>query len=58
METIKLYNEQVLEAERIVEEVVESKLSVVGGDSGADSLIWLWEVHSSGREQSVKQSLY
>ena len=41
MQTIKLYNEQVVEAECIVEEVVESKLSVVGGDSGADSVIWL-----------------
>lgn len=56
-QTIKLYNEQVPEAERIVEEMVESKLSVVGGDSGADSLIWPWEVNSSGMEQFVKQSL-
>lgn len=46
LQTIKLYNEQVLdEEERIIEEKVESGLSVGGGDS----LIWPWEVHSSGK---------
>ncbi|KAK7127832.1 hypothetical protein R3I93_005543 [Phoxinus phoxinus] len=44
LQTIKLYNEQVADEERIVEEKVESGLSVGGGDS----LIWPWEVHSSG----------
>ncbi|XP_039681977.1 uncharacterized protein LOC120575326 [Perca fluviatilis] len=49
-EKIKLYNEQVADEERILEEKVESRLSVVEGDSGADCLIWPWEVHS--RESS------
>lgn len=56
-ETIKLYNEQVPDEERIVEEKVESRLSVVGGDSGADSLIWPWEVHSSGMEQFLSKAI-
>jgi len=43
LETIKLYNEQVADEERIIEEKVETGLSV-----GGDSLIWPWEVHSSG----------
>ncbi|XP_028432432.1 uncharacterized protein LOC114554662 [Perca flavescens] len=49
-EKIKLYNEQVADEERILEDKVESRLSVVEGDSGADCLIWPWEVHS--RESS------
>ncbi|XP_059361847.1 uncharacterized protein LOC132101149 [Carassius carassius] len=44
LQAIKLYNEQVPDEERIAEEKV---VSVGGGDSGADSLIWPWEVHSS-----------
>ncbi|KAF4097447.1 hypothetical protein G5714_021455 [Onychostoma macrolepis] len=47
LEAIKLYNEQVPDEERIAEEKVVSGLSVERGDSGADSLIWPWEVHSS-----------
>ncbi|XP_077061924.1 uncharacterized protein LOC143714596 [Siphateles boraxobius] len=43
LETIKLYNEQVADEERIVEEKVESRLSVGEGDS----LLWPWEMHSS-----------
>ena len=50
-EKIKLYNEQVADEERILEDKVESRLSVVEGDSGADCLIWPWEVHSRGIEQ-------
>ncbi|XP_051272930.1 uncharacterized protein LOC127372973 [Dicentrarchus labrax] len=46
LETIKLYNEQVSNEEQIDVVKVESRLSVVGGDTGAD-LIWPWEVHSS-----------
>lgn len=38
-ETIKFYNEQVPDEERIVEEKVESRPSVVGGDTESDSLI-------------------
>ncbi|KAK2906701.1 hypothetical protein Q8A67_005686 [Cirrhinus molitorella] len=46
-DTIKLYNEQVPDEERIVEEKVVSGLSVAGGDREAESVIWPWEVHSS-----------
>ncbi|KAF4118103.1 hypothetical protein G5714_000154 [Onychostoma macrolepis] len=46
LEAIKLYNEQVPDEECIAEEKVVSGLSVER-DSGADSLIWPWEVHSS-----------
>ncbi|XP_062320899.1 uncharacterized protein LOC134023010 isoform X2 [Osmerus eperlanus] len=46
-DSIKCYNEQVPDEERIAEEKVENGLSVVGGDSGADSLIWPWEVNNS-----------
>ncbi|XP_016116980.1 uncharacterized protein [Sinocyclocheilus grahami] len=50
LQAIKLYNEQVPDEEErsITEEKVVSGLSVGGGDSGPDSLIWPWEVHSSG----------
>ncbi|XP_026064526.1 uncharacterized protein LOC113047387 [Carassius auratus] len=47
LQAIKLYNEQVPDEERIAEEKVVRGLSVGAGDSGADSLIWPWEVHSS-----------
>ncbi|KAL7397175.1 hypothetical protein ABVT39_017999 [Epinephelus coioides] len=46
LEMIKLNNEQVPHEEWIDVEKVESRLSVVGPDSGTD-LIWPWEVHSS-----------
>jgi hypothetical protein len=36
------------EEERIVEEKVEGKLSLLGGNDEEDSLIWPWEMHSSG----------
>lgn len=49
-QTIKTYNEQVPEEERIDEDKVESRLSVVGQESGTDSLIWPWELHSGGME--------
>lgn len=55
-ETIKLYNEQVPHEEQIDEEKVESRLSVVGPDSGTD-LIWPWEVHSSGTEQFLSKPI-
>ncbi|XP_029921386.1 uncharacterized protein LOC115369027 [Myripristis murdjan] len=45
-DTIKTYNEEVPEEERIDADKVESRLSVVGEESGADSLIWPWELHS------------
>lgn len=48
---IKQYNEQVAEEEGKNKEMVESRLSVVGYDSGENSLIWPWEVHSTGMEQ-------
>ncbi|RXN15137.1 hypothetical protein ROHU_028278 [Labeo rohita] len=44
-EAIKRYNKQVPEEEGINEEMVESRLSVVGQGSGEESLIWPWEVH-------------
>ena len=47
-EKIWLYNQQVPEEERIVEEKVEGKLSLLGGNDEEDSLIWPWEMHSSG----------
>ena len=47
-EKIRLYNQQVPEEERIVEEKVEGKLSLLGGNDEEDSLIWPWEMHSSG----------
>ncbi|KTF77271.1 hypothetical protein cypCar_00046864 [Cyprinus carpio] len=47
-EAIKRYNEQVPEEEGINEQMVESRLSMVGHASGEDSLIWPWEVHSTG----------
>ena len=50
LETINLYNEQVSNEEQIDVAKVESRLAVVGGDSGAD-LIWPWEMHSSGMGQ-------
>lgn len=50
-EAIKRYNEQVPEKEGINEQMVESRLSMVGHGSGEDSLIWPWEVHSTGMEQ-------
>ena len=53
-ESIKSYNEQVPDEERIAEEKVENGLCVVGGDSGADSLIWPWEVNNSGMEQFLR----
>ncbi|XP_049432758.1 uncharacterized protein LOC125889094 isoform X1 [Epinephelus fuscoguttatus] len=56
LETIKLYNEQVPREERIDVEKVESRLSVVGPDSGTD-LIWLWEVHRSGMEQFLSKPI-
>ncbi|RXN07832.1 CD209 antigen-like protein [Labeo rohita] len=46
-EAIKQYNEQVPEEEGINEEMVESRLSVVGHASGEEILIWPWEVHST-----------
>ncbi|XP_026135588.1 uncharacterized protein LOC113113544 [Carassius auratus] len=46
-EAIKRYNEQVPEKEGINEQMVESRLSMVGHGSGEDSLIWPWEVHST-----------
>lgn len=50
LETINLYNGQVSNEEQIDVVKVESRLAVVGGDSGAD-LIWPWEMHSSGMGQ-------
>nr|XP_055061174.1 uncharacterized protein LOC129444491 [Misgurnus anguillicaudatus] len=46
-EAIKQYNAQVPEEEGINEQMVESRLSMVGHASGEDSLIWPWEVYST-----------
>ncbi|XP_056138219.1 uncharacterized protein LOC130114380 [Lampris incognitus] len=56
-ETIKLYNEQVPDEEQIDEAKVESRLSVVGDDSGAD-LIWPWEVHSSDSSNILTKKIF
>lgn len=55
--SIRSYNEQVPNEERIVEEKVENGLSVVGGDSGADSFLWPWEVNNSGMEQFLSKAI-
>ncbi|XP_059902693.1 uncharacterized protein LOC132453773 [Gadus macrocephalus] len=54
-EKIRLYNQQVPEEERIVEEKVEGKLSLLGGNDEEDSLIWPWEMHSSGISNIAKK---
>ncbi|RXN13649.1 hypothetical protein ROHU_009549 [Labeo rohita] len=57
-EAIKQYNEQVPEEEGINEEMVESRLSVVGHASGEEILIWPWEVHSTESTNILTKKIF